>query len=352
MLTAILMIVLLICMAAIWGYGLKLRPSTEDGELLSRDHSIALRGFWCLIVILVHIPELYMNRIQDMIGSFAYIGVTFFFMTSAYGLRLKLDRDPGYMNRFWRRRLPAILVPALIAQAADVIYRICAHDESALSLFKILNINDWVKVLLICYLTFWCIYRVLPVFIKIPRLAQDLILVIVISALSLTDRLSPFKPTLIWIVEPLGFAYGVIAAAYSEKIVSYIRSKTMLKIIITMVISAVLGAAYLRFKPVAFWGDYLLKIILGIAILSFMFCLLAKFRIGNAVTAFIGGISYEIYLLHETVFDIIGGLDKSASLDSGLFIWTSVFITIVLSVMLKALSGLILKPMRSGSAGS
>ena len=64
--------------------------SDTDGHFFNKENSNALRGFWCLIVILVHVPVAYQNRIQDMIGSFAYIGVTFFFMTSAYGLRLSI----------------------------------------------------------------------------------------------------------------------------------------------------------------------------------------------------------------------------------------------------------------------
>lgn len=61
----------------------------DDGQhFFDMSNSNALRGFWCLIVILVHIPAAYQNRIQDMIGSFAYIGVTFYFMTSAYGLKM------------------------------------------------------------------------------------------------------------------------------------------------------------------------------------------------------------------------------------------------------------------------
>ena len=55
----------------------------EGNHLFDKQNSNAMRGFWCVIVILVHIPAAYQNRLQDMLGSFAYIGVTFFFMTSA-----------------------------------------------------------------------------------------------------------------------------------------------------------------------------------------------------------------------------------------------------------------------------
>ena len=46
----------------------------EDGKhFFDINNSNALRGFWCLIVVLVHIPVAHQNRIQDMIGSFAYL---------------------------------------------------------------------------------------------------------------------------------------------------------------------------------------------------------------------------------------------------------------------------------------
>ncbi len=73
-------------------YGAKIEA--DNNNFFDTKNAQAMRGFWCIIVILVHIPALYQNRIQDMIGSFAYIGVTFFFMTSAYGLSLSLDRNP------------------------------------------------------------------------------------------------------------------------------------------------------------------------------------------------------------------------------------------------------------------
>ena len=76
----------------------KAKYSLDVVHLFDKQNSNAMRGFWCLIVILVHIPVPYQNRIQNMLGSFAYIGVTFFFMTSAYGLRLGCVSKLGRVN--------------------------------------------------------------------------------------------------------------------------------------------------------------------------------------------------------------------------------------------------------------
>lgn len=76
--------ILVLALAGITLWGIKYDPNKNS--FMSIEDTTFLRGFWCIIVVLVHVPEAYQNGIQDMLGSFAYIGVTFFFMTSAYGL--------------------------------------------------------------------------------------------------------------------------------------------------------------------------------------------------------------------------------------------------------------------------
>lgn len=80
--TYAIMGLVLLFMAFILIYKAKLTKDTS--HFFNLTNTTAMRGFWCIIVILVHIPAVYQNRIQDLMGSFAYIGVTFFFMTSAY----------------------------------------------------------------------------------------------------------------------------------------------------------------------------------------------------------------------------------------------------------------------------
>lgn len=125
----------------------------EDGKhFFDISNSNALRGFWCLIVVLVHIPISHQNKIQDMIGSFAYVGVTFFFMTSAYGLKLQMRKNPNRIKMFWERRLPKLLIPCFVVNFFSiVINEITNREITVLSLFKI---NNWVMWLLVCYFSF------------------------------------------------------------------------------------------------------------------------------------------------------------------------------------------------------
>ena len=158
MLTYVLMGLLVLGLAITTLWGIKYQP--DKNSFMTIEDTTFLRGFWCIIVVLVHVPAMFQNRIQDMLGSFAYIGVTFFFMTSAYGLKWSMEHKPGYMDHFWKRRLPGILIPALIANAFSVIIHGFAGDD--ITFLSFLNINSWVKVLLLYYFVFWIVYKMVP----------------------------------------------------------------------------------------------------------------------------------------------------------------------------------------------
>lgn len=133
---------------------------TEDtNHFFDLTNTTAMRGFWCLIVILVHIPAAYQNRIQDMIGSFAYIGVTFFFMTSAYGLKIGAAKNPDSIKIFWRRRLPKLLVPMLLVNILGMIMSVAEGKE--ITWHNLISINAWVLWLLACYFIYWIVNRLI-----------------------------------------------------------------------------------------------------------------------------------------------------------------------------------------------
>ena len=55
-------------------------------------------------------PSKFTNPIQDIIGSFAYVGVFAFFMISSFGCRTSVEKNPNYLNGFWRKRILALFM--------------------------------------------------------------------------------------------------------------------------------------------------------------------------------------------------------------------------------------------------
>ena len=210
----------------------------------------------------------------------------------------------------------------------------------AITVFSFLDINNWIKVLLLYYFVFWVIYGLLPKKLNMSNV-QDILMCLIVLSFSLIDYFTSFKITLIWVVEPLGFAYGILAENCAESIRKWMGTQWMKKSICIGIVSCILGVAYLKFKPIFFLGAYLLKLLLGIAITLFIYEMLNKFKVGNKINAFLGSISYEVYILHGTVFLMLMRLNKEWN--SGLYIIIAIAVTVILAWLLKQISSMLIK---------
>ena len=310
----------------------------ESGKhFFNKDNSKAMRGFWCLVVILVHVPAMYQNRIQDMIGSFAYIGVTFFFMTSGYGLTISYDKHPESIGLFWRKRLPKLLLTCWLINIffAIINHVILGDGISVLSLFMI---NEWVKWLLGCYLAFWIAFKLRNI------VNWRIVLALLITAGSLLAYILSSKGLVqrtVWATECFGFLWGMLLGTEYDRFVSLFRKRWLVKLIVSIFISLVLGIAYLRFKTVVFVGDYLLKVLLGIAITMLVLISNVRFSIGNRVSLFLGEISFEIYLIHSRAFGDLARILPGVS--SGVFIIAGILVAIISAWIMHILAGYIIR---------
>lgn len=335
-------LVLAIALITVWGF----KYSPEKDSFLSKGDAIFFRGFWCIIVVLVHIPAVYQNRIQDMIGSFGYIGVTFFFLTSAFGIKNSIAHKENYMDRFWRNRIPGLLIPAFFVAVIIVIGQVIAGLPETIPAM-LYNSMCWLIVLLLFYFVVWAVYFIsLKVFKQKEGHWQDAVICLIVLAFSLIDRFTDVKITLIWIVEPLGFAYGIMAACNSEKIKQWIAKKWLAKVIVLFILSVALGLMYLKFKPVPVFGDYLLKIVLGMSLTMLIFQATGKIKVGNKANNFLGNISYEIFLIHGFVLDTLAILFKDRSDLSGLYICSSLVVTVIMAVIIDRLSRPLIKRLK------
>ena len=329
MLTNLIMAGIALFLAGQLLIGAKFGP--DGGSFFDRDNSGALRGFWCLIIVLVHVPAAYQNRLQDMLGSFAYVGVTFFFMTSAYGLRLAATKRPETLARFWRNRLPKLLVPCVLSNVVHM--AVYVATGSRVSPLMLLTIGGWVRWLLICYLFFWLSYRFLS------EKSRDWAVCGLVILFSLGVYLSKPERTT-WCPEVLGFVWGILLSRWKGGFVNWTGRRWIQKCVGLCLLAGILGIGYLAGKGVPFWGDYVLKIVLGAAILGFMLTLNGKISIGNRVSRVLGTISYEVYLLHDAAFSLLEHLLPGAS--SGVFILISLLITMILSLIVHKASAWIL----------
>ena len=320
-------------------YGAKLVKVND--EFFDLKNSQAMRGFWCVIVVLVHVPAAYQNKIQDLISSFGYIGITFFFLTSAFGLTLSQIKKPESLKCFWRKRLPKLLV---VTWLINLIYSFISlgYYKSDISILSIFSISGWVRWLIACYFAFW----ISNILFKKGN-TWKIVTCLLIVAGSLVIYFLKSKGVITqttWETECYGFIWGIILALIKDLFLKYFTDKWYGKMAVTLVISLILGALYLKFKTITFGGDYLLKILLGLAITIFILAANTRVKLGNKINLFLGEISFELYLSHGKVYHLMNDLFEWKH--SAVFIVCSLIVSIVVAYIIHLIANVIVKAVK------
>ncbi len=307
--------------------------SGKNTDFFDKSTSSSLRGFWCIVILLVHIPEAHQNTIQDLIGSFAYIGVTFFFISSSFGVMQGImKKGEAYFNGFWKNRLKRLLIPMFISNALMFLFTLATTKKCELDL--LIQLTGWVRQLLYFYFIVWFVYK--GAFKKLSDHKKNIIICVLTLVLSLVTYFTGGKGIAGWPTEMWGCLYGMYLALNKEKIKNVLSQKFVIFMPVFLVTAGITGLLYLKYKYIFFFGEYLLKVILGLLITMVIFTYNSKFKIGNTVNRFLGKISYEVYLIHALSFLIVDYV--MPGIDSGLFILFSIAITIILSVTINKIA--------------
>lgn len=303
------------------------KRATNNGEnFFSKNYTTALKGLAAIVVIFVHVPAEFGNKFQDAIGSFGYVAVTYFFLVSAFGMQLAVETKSGYLDSFWIKRLASLLIPMVLVNI--VCYGASALLSGTSEWSKILSLNSYVAVLLTYCMWFWCL-EMIGRRLKLSRKTIDLVN---IAGVVITSLLLYFSDTKTgWCFERIGLVWGLLLFRYFPDFLVWLRKSERLKKALFLGASLVLGVLYLKYKGLYFWGGYMLKIALGISLLVCLSLWSNRTNLNNKVLLFLGGISYEIYLLHAVVMEL---LKDHIRVSSGAFIIITVAITIVLAYLI------------------
>lgn len=196
-------------------------------------------------------------------------------------------------------------------------------------LLNVFHINHYVRILLEYCFLFWLVSITEKYYSK--KTANTLLIAGVLISSLITYFFFKDSKAAGWCYERLGLIWGVVLYTNMNKIKKWINP-SFIKIMFFGVTALVLGIAYLKFKPIFFLGEYLLKIVLGVAIINVLFTVSCKRIFGNRIINFLGDISYEVYLTHGFVMGVI--CHFSPNISSGVFILTTVICTLLLSSVL------------------
>lgn len=309
-----------------------LKTSVDNPQFMNKNFTDTLKGLCAIIVVMVHFRPEYQNSLQDAMGGFAYVAVTFFFLFSAYGMQWSLANKPGYLKHFWRGRLVGLLLPAVLINVAFFIIQSLYHGE--LQFATLLYANDYVVVLLEYCLLFYVVMK----FCEIRAISNLRYAYLFMAAIVVVSSLLLYFLTVYvdgrhgtnWCFERYGLIYGLGLFAFFPAVKKWTGHSTLPKLIVAGIVSAVLGLLYVKgYKNMYFWGEYVLKIALGLSMVVTVLLLTRRLQIGNKITSFLGSISYEIYLSHGWVMYLLA--HYFPEMRSGEFIIATYFVTIMFS---------------------
>lgn len=325
---------LLTLLAPVVGGGnLLINKQLQNQRFFDKAYTNALKGLACIIVIYVHMAHGYENKVQDMIGSFAYVCVTFFFLVSAYGMMLSVEKKDDYLKSFWRNRLLALLIPCLLINIAGAIFGAIRGAE--FNPMALASINSYVVVLLQWCVWFYIVEWAKRLWFPTKTILTDSLLIggVIVSSLYLYFFIAAeVSAQSGWCFERMGLVWGVLLYRYFDKVVAWMNKHHHIKVAILFVLGGILGVAYLKYKVVYFWGAYLLKIVLGFVLLLLLFTGTCRMKIGcNPFSQWLGDISYEVYLCHGMIMGVLAYY--LPQLESGLFVFLTVCSACALSTV-------------------
>lgn len=148
-----------------------------------------------------------------------------------------------------------------------------------------------------------------------------------------------------WCYERCGLIWGILLYRHYQYITKWLNRSQYLKILCFAITSICIGFLYVKFKSIYFWGEFLLKIILGFNIITFIFLLSSNRVFKNKANILLGKISYEIYLSHGLSIVIIKNLLSNTT--SGIFILSTILLTIIISNIIHPISNHLIKLLRA-----
>lgn len=236
MINEVCILLLFVVLGGVALYRAKITNTCND--FFDKNWSLALKGVCCIVVILVHIPNEHSTRLQNVIGSFAFVAVTVFFMISGYGLSVNRNRK-GYMQHFWRNRMVTLIVPMLltniVAEVVNLISGVTNHI-----VYNLFAVNGFVVMITACYVIFYIVYQ----FKLLNDHMKSIITYLGILVLSILAFLfEKYIPFTVWPVPCLGFIYGMLIAEKKEKIVNVLNKQKIIdtKTIMLIIASIAIG---------------------------------------------------------------------------------------------------------------
>ncbi|MBQ4565412.1 MAG: acyltransferase [Oscillospiraceae bacterium] len=345
-----LLFIFLVLSSAKIGRPVLARPCNADG--FSKDRTEALRGLLAVCVLLSHMTSCVDYQLPLVRFSiFAPVGVACFFFLSGFSLAKSATGKVGYFRSFLRKRLSKILLPYLVFLALYFLISVLILGDQVSKIYSSFRNGDpvshswYVTAIIFFYLAFYAVFRSVDphnrkaVLIRIGFYSAVTFLYIMVTAVVL-DLPDFWYKTCPMMIIGLGFGF------FEDAVFSFLKKRYFLLLLLMLLCSGVayfipsIWSLFLSAYSINIW--LLNDILMGFFISLLLLLLLFKINFLNKVTGFLGKISFEIYLFHGLVMEVLlkFGL-SSGRFRQECFGVLSVLFTVILSYGFSKLSSVL-----------
>ncbi len=296
----------------------------------SVEQGKALQIFAALMVILHHMVQTITNYggvNKGPVTLWNHFGILFtavFFFFSGFGLFKSYKTKERYLDGFFRKRLLTVLIPFLLTNIIYILFasegRISGPVDVITSLtgFTLMNNNAWFVVeLIFLYAAFYvCFKWSRSERAAIGKLAIFTLLLVTVALLLGHDKSKVGGHWFMgewWYNSTLVFLMGILFAKYEERLKHFLvrRWKVIFPLALILTIGWYLFEQFIegKFGYYREWNGHpgypekavtlLVQTVLCALFVFVLLLLNLVIEFHNPVLGFLGGMSYEIFLIHE-----------------------------------------------------
>lgn len=319
------------------GFAYLLPKNSRD--YLNPDSTKGLKGILAIGIILHHLSQEVTTG--DVFTNFAYMGsyiVSMFFL-SGYGLYVQNSKSKTYLDNFFRKRLLKILVPFISIWMIYLIYRIGVNKESInfnyfIKLFtvgKTVIYNGWfIDVIILIYILFYLSFK----FVENKRVAIIINSIFIIIYIIVAIKL---HYSFWWYNSILTFILGLVWAKNKDKIDEVIDNNLFIILVGATFFMFVFHNYDIVLIKLGFTSSYMYALAANMdnLIFTLYFTLLVKnINFENKYLLALGGISFELYMIHGLVIQYFARYYISSKVNDVIFTVIVLVVSIILAKLI------------------
>lgn len=301
---AILKIIIVLCIG--FAFGWKFFAKDNTLKAFSNKETLSLRGILCLLIIFGHATHDVAEQgamSWDTVGrwcNWAIPVVSTFFFLSGYGVQKGYAaKGRVYLQGFWGKRLrkllPALIIVSIMAAASRVYFLGYQWVDTVRLTSGILplGLSWYVYALMLFYAFFWFTAKISESCMRLSHTASSVIILLLTIVYMYATYSAGWGGH--YYVSAPGFILGYWYSGVESEVKQYVLKHTVLSSF--GIVLLLMCLVPLRFIPLfGVFGEVTVYWFVPLALV--LICYLGGFPKWKWL-CFIGGISYELYLVHE-----------------------------------------------------